>query len=263
MGTRSNIIAKHADGRWGRSQGMNPNGAIIYEGASALDGAPIVVIVTGLRIRSANEKTGDMLQTWILRSDVSPIEALRTGADASICGDCRHRPANDGTCYVNVGAGVNNVWEAYKAGRYARTPFQDIERLGVGRMVRLGSYGDPAAVPLPYWRRLTLKAAGWTGYTHQWAREGLDPAYKDFCMASVDSEAEAMTARKKRWRTFRVRSAAAPLMDRYEIACPASKEAGAKTDCAICKACMGQLAKARVNIAIVAHGSRARQSKEA
>lgn len=242
---------------------MNPNGAIIYEGASALDGAPIVVIVTGLRVRSANLKTGDMLQTWILRSDVPPLEAAKTGADVSICGDCRHRPINQGTCYVNIGWGVSNIWKAYKAGTYPKVLHTRLPDLGADRMVRLGSYGDPAAVPLTYWRHLTMRAAGWTGYTHQWASDALDPAFKDFFMASVDSEEEARTARKHRWRTFRVRSAAAPLTDRYEIACPASKEAGAKTDCASCKACMGQRAKARVNIAIVAHGGRARQFKEA
>ena len=68
-----------------------PNGAILYEGPSALDGAPIVVIVTGLARKSTNAKTGALLQTWILRSDMHPIDAVRSGADSSICGDCRHR----------------------------------------------------------------------------------------------------------------------------------------------------------------------------
>ena len=28
------------------------------------------------------------MQTWILRSDMNPLEAIHTGHDASICGDC-------------------------------------------------------------------------------------------------------------------------------------------------------------------------------
>jgi hypothetical protein len=74
-------------------------------------------------------------------------------------------------------------------------------------------------------------------------------------MASVDSEAEATEARGNGWRTFRVRAASAPLMTGAEIACPASDEAGKKTTCADCKACGGMSAKARVSIAIIAHGT--------
>ena len=36
------------------------NSYIIYEGASLLDGAPIVVIATGFDSASENNKTGDM-----------------------------------------------------------------------------------------------------------------------------------------------------------------------------------------------------------
>ena len=47
---------------------------VLYEGPSLLDGEPIVAILTGLRSSSGNRKTGAMLQTWILRADVSPAE---------------------------------------------------------------------------------------------------------------------------------------------------------------------------------------------
>ena len=39
------------------------NGVILYEGPSMLDGAPIVVIATGIRTGSTNVKTGAMIQT--------------------------------------------------------------------------------------------------------------------------------------------------------------------------------------------------------
>lgn len=70
-----------------------PTGFVIYEGPSVLDGAPIVAIAV---TASDNRKTGNMVQTYILRRDVHPSEALRTGDDASIRGDCKHRPALGG-----------------------------------------------------------------------------------------------------------------------------------------------------------------------
>ena len=71
---------------------MQPNGYVIYDGPSAWDGKRIVVIVTGIRSKSANRKTGGMVQTYIIRPDVSPLAAVyESEADASICGDCPHR----------------------------------------------------------------------------------------------------------------------------------------------------------------------------
>jgi hypothetical protein len=60
-------------------------GFILYEGKSVLDGAPIVYIAT---LSTSNRKTGDMVQTWILRSDINPVEASKQKLDASICGNC-------------------------------------------------------------------------------------------------------------------------------------------------------------------------------
>jgi hypothetical protein len=78
-----------ADARnWKRPE----NGVIIYEGPSVIDGAPIVAIATGFKSPSSNDKTGTMIQVWILRADIAPHEAQKTGADESICGDCPMRP---------------------------------------------------------------------------------------------------------------------------------------------------------------------------
>jgi hypothetical protein len=62
--------------------------AIIYKGPSLLDGAPIVAIAT---YSNRNTKTGKVVQTYILRSDINPREASKTGADFSICGNCPMR----------------------------------------------------------------------------------------------------------------------------------------------------------------------------
>ena len=60
-------------------------GYIAYEGPSEIDGAPIVVIVNKID-GSKNAKTGALVQTFIIRSDIAPTDALKTGADYSICG---------------------------------------------------------------------------------------------------------------------------------------------------------------------------------
>jgi len=223
---------------------------ILWQGASLLDGAPIVAIAT---FKSRNAKTGDMVQTWILRADMSPTDALASGDDASICGDCTHRPANTGSCYVRVWQAPRSIWGAYSRGRYTRAP--DLADVGAGRMVRLGSYGDPAAVPAHVWRELTSQAAGVTGYTHQWRQA---PELMALCMASADSSGEAITARAMGWRTFRVRAPDEEISAR-EFMCPASKEAGYKTDCASCKACGGTSSRAKASPVIMAHGGTARR----
>jgi hypothetical protein len=65
----------------------------VWEGPSELDGAPIMLLLTGLAKSSKNAKTGDLLQTWILRSDVAPHVAVKTGQDSSVCGFVPTAPA--------------------------------------------------------------------------------------------------------------------------------------------------------------------------
>ena len=50
--------------------GKRFNGMVIWQGPSLVDGKPIAVIVTGLNKPSQNSKTGDMLQSWIIRTDM-------------------------------------------------------------------------------------------------------------------------------------------------------------------------------------------------
>lgn len=236
-----------------------PNGFIFYRGPSMLDGSPIVAIATGTARGSRNTKTGHEVQTWILRDDMSPVDAVKTGADGAICGACSLRGNGDGTnrtCYVTVFQAPLVVWKAAQRGLYPfYNPTTVIElELLTGRMLRLGSYGDPAAVPAHVWETLVHGAAGHTGYTHQWATKA-GASLQSLCMASADSDNDARVARELGWRTFRVMRRDEQPAKGEEISCPASKEAGAKTSCALCKACGGTSAKARVSIAIQAHGA--------
>jgi hypothetical protein len=231
-----------------------PNGYVLYTGPSLLDGANIVVIATGFASSSKNVKTGGMIQTYILRTDRSPVDAVKSGADASICGACPHRGDGTGagrTCYVNVGQGPLAVWRAWRAGKYPALPPVHGRLYGMfaGLRVRFGTYGDPAAVSWTLWRGIAAHAAGWTGYTHQWR---VAPALAAYCMASVDNIEEAQEAQAAGWRTFRVAlpDAAARIMN--EVICPASAEAGKKLQCADCMACSGGQRKG--SIVIKAHG---------
>lgn len=232
-----------------------PNGVILYRGPSLIDGAPIVAIATGLTAASSNRKTGAMVQTYILRSDIDPNKAVRTLKDASICGDCPHRgiKGKQRTCYVNVGQGPLGVYRAFKRRRYPKAQYGH----GVGRIVRLGTYGDPAAVPADVWLRLLAGSKGHTGYTHQWMHlsgEQLQ-TMRALCMASVDTVSEARIAQQNGWRTFRVDTTRVigRIVSLGESLCPASAEAGKKLTCAQCLACGGADGR-KGSIYIPAHG---------
>lgn len=231
-----------------------PNGYVVYEGASLIDGAPIVVIATGFANKTANAKTGDMIQTWIIRSDVKPNDAVKTGADVSVCGNCPHRPRNLGSCYVRVFQGPRAVYESYKKGNYPVIPKHNLEYMFAGHRVRLGSYGDPAAVPYEILSLLVKYSLTHTGYTHQWKENWFDKKTANVCMASVDNVEDFERAKKLAMRTFRVRSVNEPLLDK-EVVCPASEEAGKIIDCATCGACKGSDTKQKSSIVIIAHGN--------
>lgn len=228
-------------------------GVCLYIGPSMLDGAPIMLIANRIVQKSTNEKTGALVQTFIIRADMKPNDAIKSGDDASICGDCPHRGT---ACYVNVSQSVTSVYAAFTRKRYAM-PGLDydpaiIPDLFAGRKVRLGTYGDPCAVPFQIWRAMTLKAHALLGYVHQW-KDARFQAFKLLCMASCDTEQQAVDATAKGWRVFRVRTALEPRLA-GEVVCPASHEAGQKTTCEDCKACGGHSAKAKANIVIVSHG---------
>jgi hypothetical protein len=234
------------------------NGIILYAGPSMIDGEPIICIATGLTGKaSRNSKTGGIVQTWIMRADVSPVDAVHTGADASICGECPHRGTivdgrNVGrSCYVTVFQAPLVVFKAAARGLYPAVHGDAARAALAGRKVRLGAYGDPAAVPFSIWQNALADVEACTGYTHQWARF---PEFKAYCMASCDTVADYDRATLAGWRTFRVRRSTDPVMPR-EVTCPASAEAGHKTSCAACVACGGHASKARANIVIAAHGA--------
>ena len=119
--------------------------------------------------------------------------------------------------------------------------------LGFGRVVRIGTYGDPAAVPSWVWDQLLTGCESHLAYSHQ---SGFRP---DIAMQSADTEAQAVAHWNNGARTFRVITDIGDLVKGKEILCPASKEAGRRVQCNACKLCGGTSIKASKSIAIVQH----------
>ena len=244
-----------------------PNGYVVWEGPSPVDGRPIVFIVTNIHDRSQNVKTGEMIQSFILRADVRPSRAIDAAEDASVCGHCPHRGrlSDDGmrmierSCYVDVHKSVDSVWGAYRRGSYPRI---SPERLGVmlaGDVVRLGAYGDPGMVPLSVLRAVVGHCRpGSTGYTHQWKH--IDPAYGELLMASADSVEDRRAARTLGYRSFYVMPLGSTPRADGAVECASTRLRNPLQciDCGMCGGTRDGAASGAVDIAIVAHGSGAK-----
>ena len=232
---------------------MNKNTVCLY------DQDNIIVLLSGLKTPSKNVKTGPMLQTCIIRSDIHPSEALKAGQDEAVCGSCIHRlgtPARfidvsdiktipggfircvnqivgkqcfqcnlcngsgrykniaiqvhgstqktSGSCYVNLMLdGINGQYNSWIAGNIAMYNPAVHDDFIKNKPVRLGSYGDPAVIPIDVWIDLLSLASNHTGYTHQW-REPDKQDYKSILMASVDTQQDIEDATKLGWRQFAV-----------------------------------------------------------
>jgi len=216
---------------------------VVYRGPSAFDGEPIVAIVTGVTKpgrsgASRNTKTGPMAQLYVLRADEAPTVALKSGGDASVCGDCALRPKKAGSgihCYVNVAFGPTMTWKSNAEKAVALDAC-------IGAMkrhevhLRLGAYGDPAALPERVVARLagaSKGARGFTGYSHDW-RNPRSAWLRKYAMASVESKEDEHAAFAAGWRTFRILRAEGELLLDDEILCPTSTHDVHCDDCRLC-----------------------------
>jgi hypothetical protein len=220
------------------------SGFELWRGKSQLTGANIVVIIT---LHSANTKTGDMAQTWILNADISPLEAIRIGDDTAICGDCSLRHNKGGGCYVYVAQSPRAVWEAWHNQKYTKLPVEHFKVLS-GLPVRHGAYGDPAAMPMHILKEIQKYVVTYTGYTHQW-RATEHSELKTMCMASVENPEQQLEAAQKGWRTYRIIKPGDELLQ-DEILCP---HITTGVQCVKCRLCRGTAHPAK-NIAVHAHG---------
>lgn len=233
---------------------MTPNSAIVWRGPSAFTGRDVEVLVQCLRVPSQNEKTGRMVQVSIIQAGENPSLLRGSPREADICGTCTGQKQLAGWCYED--------WLPWLIGQQRhlaeRILLGEASELLRGRAVRVGAYGDPAAVPYEVWARLLVHVRTWTGYTHAWRT--CDSRFRSYLMASVESPAEAAEAVADGWRTFRIRPTADQAPARgLEIVCPFESHA---VTCEKCRLCAGQGRSAK-SIIITAHGPRARRFGEA
>ena len=146
---------------------------------------------------------------------------------------------NTARCYVLTAQAPAMVW---------KTEYPDMADVEPSKYaVRLGAYGNPDSVPIEVNRAIIAMGNGkHTGYTHNWRT--CDQAYAEILMASVDSEAEALEAQARGWRTFRVKGPDEPLLPN-EMQCVEQTKG---VQCAPCGICCGNKLKAK-NIAADEH----------
>jgi hypothetical protein len=226
--------------------------SVIYRGPSRYDAKQTIRAV--LVWHSNNVKTGDMVQLFILHDSVPPQDAQRTGDDQAVCGACPFRPALQGGCYVATFQGPLSTWKSTR-GR-AVSPVSEITGQLKGRALRLGAYGDVAALPADLVASLVSAVKGRvTGYTHGHRLLGLDGVehLRTSCMLSVESEEQARAAWASGWRTFRGVSpegAESAGVKSAEIQCPTETR---DVQCVSCGLCKGASLQAK-SITIPVHG---------
>lgn len=236
-----------------------PTGYVLWEGRSRFDGAPIVLILT---IGSSNRKTGAMWQTWILRSDVSPVDAIASGEDVSVCGGCTLRGFLDKgkrverACYVNVSQAPLSVWRKYRRGGYPKLSRAEAARMLAGQAVRLGAYGDPAMVPFGILGPMVRRARLWTGYTHQWRTT--NQAWAGLLMASCETVEDMALARAAGWRAFLVTGASSKPAGTVQCAADRDSNPLQCADCGMCSGTRRGAVAGAVSVWIQAHGSGAK-----
>ena len=211
--------------------------------------------VSIITFASANVKTGDMAQVWILNKDINPVDALKSGASKEVCFNCTHLVNK--TCYVNAGQAPQSVYKAYKMGKYAPLDLDILKALIKWKAVRFGAYGEPVLIPLHLVKFMAQHARGFTGYTHQWQNLAyLD--YKDYFMASADNISEVVKAHQMGYRTFRVKGENQVNLAN-EIDCPNATTGVQCRDCTLCDG-LGKHGKGKSITAIV-HGTKGKINK--
>lgn len=209
---------------------------VLYKGISLLDNeTPIMVVMSCYDKDSQNDKTGPLVQLYILPVNILPHDAYKSGS-LSVCGDCKYN-GNNG-CYVRW-SHLRGIWNSAKS--QPVIPTQHAKEFIKGLRVRVGAAGDPSAVPFSFWSDLLSSCENFTGYTHQWNKPEFASLSRLF-VASTDSPKETREANEKGWSTFEVVDQEDP--SEKSILCLATDETKSKDglpfSCASCMGCNGK-----------------------
>lgn len=227
-----------------KPKGSKNKGKLIFEGS--INGTEYVVIATK---GSVNEKTGPMVQIWIIVKDTHPVAAVRSGLDAqSICTGCPFASGNG--CYVNVAFAPSAIWNSYQRGLYDYLMPRDYPWYFGGNKVRFGAYGNPTLMPFSIAKAIATASDGWTGYFHNW--KDMAPAeaqqWNTLFMASTETKDSLSLANSLDLRVFH----AAPEKPEGFVECLADSR---DLTCSQCLLCQGTNKKAKP-IWINPHGYR-------
>lgn len=177
--------------------------------------------------------------------------------DKAACFSCPFRKENGGGCYthkfhswmsfLNV---LRGVYDKYGEDIPELDDQMTSEILAAcaNTYVRFGTYGEPVVVPIRLVEAIAEISSNWTGYTHRWREEIVAP-YMKYFMASTEDRAGNFLAMAMGLRVyFATKGADTEGM----VNCPASAEAGYKTNCHACGLCKGTSSKAK-SIFIIQH----------
>jgi hypothetical protein len=233
-----------------------------------IDDDKVFVIRKG---KTSNEKISDgskLVQTYTFSMD--QWELANSGRkfklkeffalDGPNCLDCPFSVGSgDGGCYTHKGMqylGMLSMLRSIKADEL--TPMQapegswcderviEIRNMCKDTYVRFGTYGEPSLLPYTLVRMMAEVASSYTGYTHQWDKPWARP-YAEYFMASRH-EADAIEG----WRSF-IAADKQTVIESKGVGCPASKEAGYKSNCAACGLCSGLKGKGKKDVKIILH----------
>ena len=206
-------------------------------------------------MKTANRKTGDMVQIWFLLTDVHPVDAVASGLDAAtICRECPF--ASGGGCYVNVGQAPAAIWRAYHRNTYPTAYPKDFTEIFRARKVRFGAYGNPTLLPLSIVKAIASASAGWTGYFHDWRTNPLAHGYAAYFMASTETASSHRLASALGFRTFH----ASPVRPSGAVECLAESKG---LECSACKLCSGLAKPGKPSVWINPHGSTVKRATAA
>tara|TARA_R110002153_G_scaffold174580_3_gene327820 strand:+ start:1422 stop:2123 length:702 start_codon:yes stop_codon:yes gene_type:complete len=227
------------------------------------DGNNIFVVS---KSKTSNKKITDgsnLVQTYTFSKDQWLLATTSKGfgmkkffaLDSSNCLDCPYSGnQGEGGCYThkfNQYVGFLSMLRSIKADsltKMSNEKFTIIIDMCVDTYVRFGTYGEPSLLSSLLVKEMTKASKSWTGYTHQWNKEWAN-SYGEYFMASTHNQEETNKAKLKNYRSF----IATKVGNEEAVTCPASAEAGFKSNCASCGLCSGTLGKGNKDIKILEH----------
>lgn len=198
---------------------------------------------------SETSKLGDDLLIATYHFSVDQFFNFRN--DKENCLDCPYSyNAGNGKCYTHKGnsrVGLSSMIRRLSKLNITEfnnekwNEFLNICTAFKTKFIRFGVYGEPIFLTIKQIEDLTHNKK-WSGYTHQWFNKH---EYKKYFMASVHTSDEGTIAENMGWRFFM----AGKEESKRSVNCPASKEAGKKSNCQTCVLCNGFNSKKHIWIA--------------